>query len=182
RPALGAAAALAGVQALLVAAAPALPPLPGLAGLAELQGRPNLTCDWRVLGPSLPATGTPRLLLLGNTDGFNPVQVNHAAHRLGRRIRWEELRSVPDPAALRAALDRADLVLLLVAGQPEALPPGLYHPPSQPPVLALPADPAALSPGLQDAGEVAAPGAGGCRARVFSRIAAPGQAATDPAG
>ncbi len=165
-------AALVGGQAVLLLLVAVWPAPPPLAGLRAAQARPALECDWRPVLARLPGT-EPNLLLLGNADGFNQVQVRYAFHRSGRAVEVTEAQLGADPLPLAAGIDA---VLALQSADtrdvanyrryfrqvPESAGARLS--------LATAENIARLSQvGFRDAGDVAAPGEGACHARLLVR-------------
>ncbi len=163
-------------QAVLLLAVVAWAAPPPLAGLRAAQARPALDCDWRVALPLLPGAA-PRLLLLGNADGFNQVQVRYAFHRSGRAVEVTEATHGADPLTQAAGMDA--VLALQAADERDVAHYRRYF--RQVPesgearlALATPAQVARLlAAGFSDGGEVATPGQGACRARLLLRRPVP---------
>ena len=171
---------LVAAQALALAAVGRWPAPPPLAGLSAMQSRPGLACDWRpVVGQVAGQAGSPgpRLLAIGQADGFNQVQVAYAFHRQGRPVEVEPLRSRASWSRLAQEAARADGVLALVGADPRDIPfyrQNFRRAPGQVEER-LDLVPEALLGRLQaEAGftrrqEIAAPGGGACRAVLLGR-------------
>ena len=161
------------VALALVARWPAAPPL---AGLTSMQSRPGLACDWRPLAALLPGD-EPKLLLLGQHDGFNEVQVAFAFHRQRRAVTTVNLRSRAPWDRIAAEAARADHVVALLAGDTRDIP---YYRESFRPIpggseqrmnLVSEAllDRLGTEAGFTRRQAIEAPGGGGCRAVLLSR-------------
>ena len=164
------------------------PAPPPLAGLSAMQSRPGLACDWRAVaglvgGPrGRPEGGPggsvgPRLLLLGQADGFNEVQVSYAFHRQGQLVEVAPLTSRAAWPLLAREAGQAEGVLALVGADPRDIPhyrQNFRRAPGQveerldlvpEPLLAR----LQAEAGFTRRQEIAAPGGGACRAVLLGR-------------
>lgn len=172
---------LVAAQAVALAAVGRWPAPPPLAGLSSMQSRPGLACDWRAVAGQMgdrPRDGAvPRLLVIGQADGFNEVQVAYAFHREGRLVEVEPLRSRAAWPRLAREAGRADLVLALVGADPHDIP---YYrenfrrvPGQSEERLDLVPEPLLArlqaEAGFTRRADIAAPGGGACRAVLLGR-------------